>query len=418
MLSNHTRQEYARELSVRYKAASRSEKSRILEEFCQTCGYNRKYAMGLLRNPPPLRKAPIKRPRATRYDAEVRRVLLQVWEMSNGLCSKRLVPFLPKLLDALERHNELCVSAPLSEKLLGISAATVDRLLGSARRSHPMRGRSTTKPGTLLREQIRVRTEFAWDEQKPGYFEADLVAHCAESTAGEFLYTLTLTDIATGWTECQPLLNRSQIGVTQAIERIRTLLPFPIFGIDSDNGTEFINHNLKRYCEERNIEFTRSRPYKKNDQCHVEQKNWTVVRQHIGYARYEGVEEWRLLGSVHRWLRRHVNFFQPSVKLLSKDRDQAKIRKRYDQAKTPYQRLIDYGILPKDTLQDLETFYLDLNPLDLLRQLSASLNRLQKAQIRRQQNTAADPCKTSTERLISVQKVTSNRMEPSEHEGS
>ena len=270
-MSSHARNEYVREVSSRYKRASRSEKSQILDEFCQTGGYNRKYALGLLGTPPPPRTVPIERPRAKRYDAEIRRVLTQVWVMSNGLCSKRLVPFMLQLLDALQSHQELCLSGPIREKLLSISPATVDRLLGIVRRSHPLRGRSTTKPGTLLRDQIRVRTEFPWDEQKPGYFEADLVAHCAESTAGDFLYTLTLTDIATGWTECQPLLNRSQIGVTDAIERTRKLLPFPILGIDSDNGSEFINHNLKRYCDERKIEFTRSRPYKKNDQCHVEQ---------------------------------------------------------------------------------------------------------------------------------------------------
>ncbi len=388
-MSSHARNEYVREVSARYKRASRPEKSQILDEFCQTGGYNRKYALGLLGNPPPPRMVPIERPRAKRYDAEISRVLAKVWVMSNGLCSKRLVPFLPQLLDALQRHQELCLSGPIRDKLLCISPATVDRLLGAVRRSHPLRGRSTTKPGTLLRDQIRVRTEFAWDEQKPGYFEADLVAHCAESTAGDFLYTLTLTDIATGWTECQPLLNRSQIGVTEAIERIRKLLPFPILGIDSDNGSEFIN--LKRYCDERKIEFTRSRPYKKNDQCHVEQKNWTVVRQHIGYARYEGAEECRLLGSVHRWLRRHVNFFQPSVKLLSKERDQAKIRKCYDKAKTPYQRLLDYGLLSSQDRQDLQTFYLDLNPVELLRELRASLHRLQQAEIVRKRLSAAEP---------------------------
>jgi hypothetical protein len=312
--------------------------------------------------------------------------LKRLWQLSNGLCAKRLVPFLPEFIQALERHQEICLSPEVREKLLTISPATADRVLKVLRNGEVLRGRSTTKPGTLLREQIRIRTKFAWDEQKPGYFEVDLVAHCAESTAGEFLYTLTLTDIATGWTECQALLNRSQIGVTEAIERVRKLLPFPILGLDSDNGTEFINHNLKRYCDEHKIEFTRCRPYKKNDQCHVEQKNWTVVRQHIGYARYEGAGECQLLQSAHRWLRRHVNYFQPSVKLLSKDRDErneARVHKHYDKAQTPYQRLIASGVLCKETREDLETFYMGLNPVEILNEFNAATRRLQQAQVNR-----------------------------------
>lgn len=385
-MSNQSRNEYAREVSARYSRASRSEKSLILDEFCQTGGYNRKYAVGLLRDPPKARSTPIERPRAKRYGADVTRALKLLWLLSNGLCAKRLVPFLSEFIPALERHQEICLPTHVREKLLTISPATADRLLAAVRNGEPLRGRSTTKPGTLLRAQIRIRTQFAWDEQKPGYFEVDLVAHCAESTAGEFLYTLTLTDIATGWTECQALLNRSQIGVTDAIERVRKLLPFPILGIDSDNGTEFINHNLKRYCDKHKIEFTRCRPYKKNDQCHVEQKNWTVVRQHIGYARYEGTEECRLLQSAHRWLRRHVNFFQPSVKLLSKERDEgkeARVHKHYDVARTPYQRLMALGILDKDTREDLETLYLGLNPVEILNEFNAAIRRLQQAQVNR-----------------------------------
>lgn len=385
-MSNQSRFEYAREVSARYRRASRAEKSLILDEFCQTCGYNRKYAVSLLRDPPALRTAPIQRPRAKRYGADVTRALKQLWQLSNGLCAKRLVPFLPELIAALERHQEICLSPEVREKLLTISPATADRILKVLRTGEVLRGRSTTKPGTLLREQIRIRTQFAWDEQKPGYFEVDLVAHCAESTAGEFLYTLTLTDIATGWTECQALLNRSQIGVTEAIERVRKLLPFPLLGLGSDNGSEFINHNLKRYCDEHKIEFTRCRPYKKNDQCHVEQKNWTVVRQHIGYARYEGTGECQLLQSAHRWLRRHVNYFQPSVKLLSKERDegnQARVHKHYDKAQTPYQRLIASGILEKATRQDMEVFYLGLNPVEILNEFNAAIRRLQQAQVNR-----------------------------------
>ena len=393
MMSNQSRNEYAREVSARYKGASRSEKSVILDEFCRTGGYNRKYAVCLLRDPPAQRSTPVLRPRAKRYGADVTAALKRLWLLSNGLCAKRLVPFLSEFISALERHQEICLLPHVREKLMTISPATADRLLVVVRNGESLRGRSTTKPGSLLREQIRIRTQFAWDEQKPGYFEVDLVAHCAESTAGEFLYTLTLTDIATGWTECQALLNRSQIGVTNAIERVRKLLPFPILGIDSDNGTEFINHNLKRYCDEHNIEFTRCRPYKKNDQCHVEQKNWTVVRQHIGYARYEGTAECQLLQNAHRWLRRHVNFFQPSVKLLSKEREEgneAKVHKHYDMARTPYQRLIASGILDNQTHEDLEQFFLDLNPVEILNEFNGTIRRLQQAQTNRTRLTIPD----------------------------
>lgn len=390
-MSIRARQEYTREVSARYQRATRPEKSSILDDFCQTGGYSRKYAIGLLVDPPPQRTRPIQRPRAQVYGPDVRRALGQLWKVSDGLCSKRLIPFLPELIAALERHNELCLPEPTRGKVLALSPATADRLLRSVRSQHLLGGLSTTDPATLLRRQIPVRTDFPWDQQVPGYLEVDLVAHCAESTAGDFLYTLTLTDIATGWTECQALLNRCQIGVTQAIERVRNLLPFPILGIDSDNGAEFINHLLKRYCDRNHILFTRCRPYHKNDQCHVEQKNGCVVRQHIGYARYQGEEERRLLQHAYRWLRRHVNFFQPSVKLLAKHRDQAGIHKHYDRAQTPYQRLLAFDVLHEQTPEDLQTFYLDLNPVEILHELRAGIRALQQAQTRRTRAAQSQP---------------------------
>ena len=386
MMSQKSSNEFVREVSVRYRLATRPEKTVILDEFCLTGGYNRKYAIGLLRNPPSARMTPIRRPRAKRYGPEVVNALVRVWEFSGGICSKRLIPFLTEFLTALERFNLLCISDQTREKLLAISVATADRILSANRRQLPNRGLSTTKPGTLLRNQIPIHTYYSWDEQKPGHFEIDLVAHCAESTAGEYVNTLTLTDIATGWTECQSIQNRGQIGVVDAITRVRKLLPFPMLAIDSDNGAEFINHLLHNYCKTQKIGFTRCRPYKKNDQCHVEQKNWTVVRQHIGYARYEGAEECRLLQSVHRWLRLHINFFQPSMKLIYKERDKenaAKVHKKYDQARTPYQRLIASKILDETALEDLRTFYDGLNPVDILNELNGAILRLQKAQTAR-----------------------------------
>ena len=384
MMSNRAKQELARETSVRYRKANRAEKALILSEFVITCRYNRKYAIGILNSPPVACKGSVKRPRATEYGDDVRHALADLWQDCNGICSKRLVPFLPELILALERHNELSLPASTREKLLKISPATADRLLKQVRRSHSLHGMSLTKPGTLLREQIRVRTSFGWDETTPGYCEVDLVAHCADSAKGEFLHTLTVTDIATGWTECQGLRNKSFLCVTAAMERVRRNLPFALKGIDSDNGTEFINHHLKDYCEQNKIELTRSRPYHKNDQCHVQQKNWTIVRQQIGYARYEGEEECRLLQNAYKWLRLYVNYFQPSMKLKHKQRSgehDQQIKKQYFEARTPFQQLKDYNCLTKTENKDLQELYEGLNPRELRRRLQDAILKLQKSAI-------------------------------------
>jgi hypothetical protein len=362
---------------VRYTGASRREKGSILDEVCRVCGYDRKYAIGLLAHPAVARTKPIVRPRARRYGEDVRRVLADLWEISDRLCGKRLAPFLPELIAALERHDHLHLAPATKDLLVAISPATADRLLASQRRQHAAHGLALTKPGTLLRQQIRVRTAFGWDEKAPGYLEVDLVAHCAENAAGDFLYTLTLTDIATGWTECQAILNRSQEAVINALEVVSKLLPFRIRGVDSDNGSEFINHLLKRYCDAHQIEFTRCRPYHKNDQCHVEQKNWNVVRRHIGYARYEGEEQRGLLQSVYRRLRMHVNFFQPSLKLKCKERHDARVCKSYYPAHTPYKRLLASRTLDEESAADLNEFYLGIDPLDTLEQMRDCIRRLQ-----------------------------------------
>lgn len=384
MMSNRSKQEYTRQVSARYLRATRLEKSRILDEFASTNGYNRKYAVTLLRNPPAVRNYPVKRPRSVTYGKPVVKMLEKLWLCSSCLCSRRLVPFLPDLISALERHGELCITDEIRQKLLAMSPATADRLLRDIRRStNPdLRGRSTTKPGTLLRDQIKVRTSFGWDEQRPGYFEIDLVAHCADNGGGAFIFTLTMTDIATGWTECDGLLNKSELEVVGAIERIRKRLPFKIRGLDSDNGSEFINHQLKKYCDKNEIEFTRSRPYRKNDQAHVEQKNWTVVRQFIGYARYEGPTECSHLRTLHKWLRIFVNHFQPSMKLLKKETNETtgKSRKKYDKAKTPYKRLLDSQILEEETRADLEEMNAGFNPEHIHEQLRRATSMLRTSQ--------------------------------------
>ena len=381
MMSVQSRQEYSRQVSKRYQAASRAEKVRILDEFCRTTGYNRKYAVSVLWHPPIFREAPIRRPRASKYTPAVKRELVTIWRASDCLCGKRLAPFMGPLLEALERSKEMDLScAPaIRERLLTISAATIDRLLSTEKRPR-FKGHSLTKPGTLLKHQIPVRTFSDWkeSEKRPGFCEVDLVAHCGESMAGDFLYTLDFTDLFTGWTIPLPLLNRSERAVFEAIRQARVLLPFPLLGIDSDNGGEFINHLLAGYCEREKITFTRCRPYHKNDQCHVEQKNWTVVRQVVGYSRFEGAQALNQLGQVYRSLRLHVNYFQPSRKLLSKERNGAKVKKTYDTAKTPFQRLTDSGILTKQRRLVLEELYISLNPMELLKNVYDAQDRLER----------------------------------------
>lgn len=354
---------------ARYRVADRVHKQQILEEFVAATGYHRKYAIALLKHPPPLSRRPAKRTRKRKYTVQVQQALTTLWRASDRLCAKRLVPFLPELIAALQRHAELALDPSTKALLCSISPATADRLLRKVKEQPLPRGLSTTKPGTLLRHQIPVRTFADWDEARPGFMEADLVAHGGESAHGEYLHTLTLTDVCTGWTEPLALLNRSQKGVSFAIDTARKLLPFALVGLDSDNGSEFINHDLLRYCQAHQITFTRSRPYKKNDQCHVEQKNWSVVRRQIGYARYEGEKAQRLLEAVYQPLRLYLNFFQPSLKLVSKQRQGARLSKHYDKAKTPYQRLREAKILTPEQEAVLQSQYESLNPVELLRRI-------------------------------------------------
>ena len=259
-----------------------------------------------------------------------------------------------------------------------MSAATIDRLLSSAKREYMLKGKSTTKPGTLLKHQIPIRTFADWNEAAPGFLEIDLVAHCGTSLRGEYLNTLTMTDINTSWTICTAFMGKSQCFTVEAIEESKSLFPFPILGIDSDNGAEFINGNLSRYCNENKITFTRSRPYKKNDSAHVEQKNWDIVRKMIGYNRYDTYEQLEILKQIHLLLNYYQNYFQPSQKLVSKTRKGAKVTKQYDLAQTPMQRLISQQMTSEQTKQLLTNNYNNLNPAQLLRDINKLVNELIK----------------------------------------
>ena len=298
----------------------------------------------------------------------VRLALVAVWKAANRICARRLMPFLPDFVAALERFGHLSLNEEVREHLLAMSPATADRLLYHER--HPAGSTiSTTRRGKLLKHQIPVRTFFDWNDLAPGFVEADLVAHCGESAEGAYLNTLTLTDIATGWTECMALIRRSESDVSAAIHAVRQRLPFPLLGLDTDNGGEFINYDLFRYCEREKITFTRSRAYRKNDQAHVEEKNGSVVRRLVGYDRYEGIEAWRSLTALYGVLRLYVNFFQPSAKLLSKERKEGRTTKRYDKAQTPYQRILSSTAVGEDGKTQLRASYERLDPAVILREL-------------------------------------------------
>lgn len=375
MMSLGSKRELTSAIRPRYQAASGTEKSHILNEFVAATGYHRKYAIDVLNHPPKARSRQ-KRHKGRRYTPQVKAALITLWQVAGGICAKRLVPGLPALIDALERHQEVSLDTDTRALLLSISPATADRLLSDERRRHKRRGLATTKPGTLLKHQIPIRTFADWDDKRPGFVEVDLVAHCDDSVGGEFLYSLVVTDITTGWTECAALLNRSQQTVTDAVDRVRQRLPFPLLGLDSDNGSEFINATLLRYCRDHKITFTRSRPYKKNDQAHVEQKNWSIVRHYVGYDRFEGQAAHQVLSALYGPLRLYINCFLPVLKLVEKQRVDTKVRKKYDTATTPYQRVLESGILPDEAQQDLTMMHRSLNPAALKRridQLQATL---------------------------------------------
>lgn len=366
-MSLRSRRELLNRVAPRYRGSSWKAKRGILDEFVSGSGYGRKYAVTLLNRGIP-DSAAKKRRLPRRYDETVRQALNTVWRAANRICSRRLIPFLPDFVVALERFGHLSLPAQVRERLLTMSPATADRLLYQER--HP-EGKpiSTTRPGKLLKNKIAVRLFADWDELAPGFMEADLVAHCGDRVDGAYLNTLVLTDIATGWTECVALLRRSEADVSAAIHALRECLPFPLLGLDTDNGGEFINYELLRYCEKEKITFTRARPYRKNDQAHVEEKNGSVVRRLVGYDRYEGLDAWRRLTALYGVLRCYVNFFQPSMKLVSKVRQEGRTTKRYDRAQTPYQRALNATAISEAQKNGLRAGYQKLDPVALLKEL-------------------------------------------------
>lgn len=384
-----------RQVSERYRKARKKEKGVILEQFCLITGYNRAYAARILKGGPPPRRAVHKRRRPRTYDADVLFALRKIWATLDGICGKRLHAALPQTLEAMEHFGELMISSEVRAKLLCISSSSIDRLLAADRARLELKGRTGTKPGTLLKHQIPIRTFSDWDDAHPGFFEIDLVGHDGGSPAGEYCQTLDVTDVATGWTETRAVKNKAQVHVFAALEKIAKDVPFPLRGIDSDNGSEFINKHLLRFCQAKRITFTRSRAYRKNDACYVEQKNWSVVRRNVGYARFDTPEELEILNDLYAVVREHTNFFMPSAKLVSKTRDGAKVRKCYDTPTTPFARALASPHVSEAAKLRLRKRYERLNPVALKRRITDLQRQLyeltaMKESIRRREVQAPD----------------------------
>lgn len=367
--------EYATAMRKRYLAASKKEKSKLLSEFCAVTRYHRKAAVRLLRRPPGKTTG---RGRAPQYGLAVTQALRKLWEAGDHLCSKRLAPFIPELVDALERHGELSLGPGVRELVLRVSASTIDRLLRPYRRRGLRRPHSPYASPSSIKAKVPIRTFSEWENVQPGSLQADLVLHCGEGTQGFYLSTLTTVDVATGWLECRAIWGKGKERVGGGVYHVQRRLPFPLRELHTDNGSEFINDALYPYCQRNGIHFTRGRPYKKNDQAYVEQRNWSVVRRLVGYHRYSTKAAYAQMERLYLLVGQYFNFFQPMSKLVAKERIGAKVTKRYDLAKTPYQRLLETGVLEEAKRRSLEQEYQSLNPVHLKSQIDAALEALWK----------------------------------------
>lgn len=371
-MSKQAKFAYLKRIKLRYERGSKEVKSRILEEFCEVCRYNRKYAIRLLNGS--LGRSSGKPGRISIYsDARFLKALRQVWFDTDQFCSKKLKLVIPVWLPFFEQeHGKLADDVKV--KLLKISAASIDRVLKPTRIQYG-RGRCGTKPGTLLRTQIPIRTDF-WDVTGPGYLEADTVAHCGSSMAGDFIWSLTMTDIYSGWTESRSVWNKGASGVIEQIKDIESNLIFPLLAFDSDNGSEFLNIHLVRYFSERSkvVPFTRSRPYHKNDNAHVEQKNWSHVRQLLGYKRLDNPDIVPLINDLYKneWSL-YQNHFVPTFKLIHKEKIKSRYHRLYQTPVTPYQRLIDSDYISDEKKYQLRKLHQSLNPYHLKREKERKL---------------------------------------------
>ena len=397
-ISIGTRDELLKAVASRYRSSTRAEKGLILTEFAEISGYHRKHAERLLRcQDVAVRSGP--RPERRVYDIAVREALVVLWETSDRICGKRLKPLIPLLIPAMERHGHLAMDDEVKRRLLLISAATIDRVLAPVRAVSSGGGRRRNAHSSAVRKSVPIRTHADWNDPAPGFLEADLVAHSGPSSSGSYIQTLVMTDIATGWTECAPLLFREQHLLGEVMTQLRTLLPFPLRGFDTDNDSVFMNETIRAWCASSQVEFTRCRPYQKNDQAHVEQKNGAIVRRMVGYRRYAGVAIARELGRFYQTMRLFVNFFQPSFKLQEKHRDGAQVTKRYHPPLTPYQRILARPEIHQETKENLTAQFGALDPVALLAEIRLSQARLTKMADEGPKDQDADP-KADVERFL------------------
>ena len=398
-ISMATRDELVGALAGRYGASNRGDRGRILDEFVAVSGLHRKHAMRLLRAGQPGRRSG-PRPGRRLYKDAVREALIVIWEASDRVCGKRLRALSPTLVDAMERHGHLQLVPEVRADLLSMSAATMDRALREARAPTGGRRRRHAPPSAAIRRSVAVRTFDGWEDPAPGFVEADLVAHSGPTAKGSYVQTLTLTDIATGWTECAPLLVREQKLLIEVLSEVRQRMPFALLGLDTDNDSVFMNETVKNYCEQTGLVFTRCRPYRKNDQAWVEQKNGAVVRHTVGYRRYEGLDAAAALARLYSSLRLFVNFFQPSFKLASKVRDGAKVTKTYHPPATPYQRLLADVRTSDDVRRRVTGMYATLDPVALLRSIRAAQQELVDIADRPETAEAAPPTAPAMEQFL------------------
>lgn len=398
-LTMKERRAVAAQMAASYRRARKKDKASILNQFIELTGYLRRYGARLLRLHGKKTRVgkttligdvskKIKPRRRPVYGEQEREVLKRIWIIMDCICGKRLKAALPDLIPVLKRNMEIQLT-PLSEqRLLRISASTIDRLLAPERKKYQLKGRSGTKPGTLLKHQIPIRTFSEWDEDKPGFAEVDLVGHDGGDPSGDFAQTLDLTDVCSTWTETRAVQNKAQVRVFGALTEIREALPFQLLGIHTDNGSEFINHELYRYCNQEQITFTRGRPHRKNDNCFVEEKNYSVVRRNVGYRRYDTPEEVALLNELYAQLRLYTNYFLPTMKLISKERVGSRVKKKYDQPQTAYNRLLASPHLTRDEKQRLRNTYRTLNPAQLKRNITKLQEKLVKLNATKQKRKA------------------------------
>jgi hypothetical protein len=367
-ISKQTKSELLEALRQRYQHATKIDKTKILDEFVAVAGCHRKHAIRLLTRGGPASDAVPAMARRT-YDEAVWQALIVLWEAADRICGKRLKAILPSLVAALERHGHLALDATVRQRVLTVSAATIDRLLASVRSntSYRKKRKTATKPS----KEIPVRTFADYGDPLPGYLEIDFVSHGGSSMQGVFLWSLVATDVCTGWTEAVALVAREQSLVVEGLEVIRRQFPVPIKGIDSDNDSAFINETLLAYCQQQ-LEFTRSRAYQKNDQAWIEQKNGAVVRRFVGYERHAGMAAGQCLARLYQSMRLFVNYFQPSMKLRSKTRVSAKIKKTYHKPATPSARLLAHAGVPDAVKERLRAEQCHLDPLDLLQRIRES----------------------------------------------